>query len=72
MLRTEHLDANYGMFQALFGINFAIERGEVVSLIGANGAGKSTLLRAIVGSVPVNAPSVLLDGKPAGVWSAAR
>ncbi|MDH6262577.1 ABC transporter ATP-binding protein [Bradyrhizobium sp. BR13661] len=66
MLRTEHLDANYGMFQALFGINFAIERGEVVSLIGANGAGKSTLLRAIVGSVPVNAPSVLLDGKPVG------
>ncbi|MBH5397237.1 ABC transporter ATP-binding protein [Bradyrhizobium sp. CNPSo 4010] len=66
MLRTEHLNANYGMFQALFGINFAIERGEVVSLIGANGAGKSTLLRAIVGSVPVAAPSVLLDGKPVG------
>ncbi|MCP2064670.1 branched-chain amino acid ABC transporter ATP-binding protein [Bradyrhizobium diazoefficiens] len=54
------------MFQALFGINFSIERGEVVSLIGANGAGKSTLLRAIVGSVPVAAPSVLLDGEPVG------
>ena len=66
MLRTEHLNANYGMFQALFGINFSIERGEVVSLIGANGAGKSTLLRAIVGSVPVAAPSVLLDGEPVG------
>ena len=66
MLRTEHLNANYGMFQALFGINFSIGRGEVVSLIGANGAGKSTLLRAIVGSVPVAAPSVLLDGKPVG------
>lgn len=66
MLRTEHLNANYGMFQALFGINFSVERGEVVSLIGANGAGKSTLLRAIVGSVRVAAPSVLLDGKPVG------
>lgn len=66
MLRTEHLNANYGMFQALFGINFSIERGEVVSLIGANGAGKSTLLRAIVGSVPVAASSVLLDGEPVG------
>jgi len=66
MLSTEKLSAYYGMFQALFGISFFAERGEVVSLIGANGAGKSTLLRSIVGSVRVAPSDVRLDGHAVG------
>ena len=66
MLRTERLNAAYGLFQALFDISFQVAPGETVALIGANGAGKSTLLRSIVGSVPVSKPSVALDGKPIG------
>jgi branched-chain amino acid transport system ATP-binding protein len=66
MLRTEHLNATYGLFQALFDVSFEVGPGETVALIGANGAGKSTLLRSIVGSVQVMQPSVTIDGKPVG------
>lgn len=66
MLRTDRLDAHYGLFQALFGLTFEVKPGETVSLIGSNGAGKSTLLRSIVGSVRVHRDGVTLDGKPVG------
>lgn len=66
MLRTDRLDAHYGLFQALFGLSFRIARGETVALIGANGAGKSTLLRSIVGAVRVRPDGVLLDDQPIG------
>ena len=46
LLDVRALDAFYGDFQALFGVSIAVERGEVVAVIGANGAGKSTLLQA--------------------------
>lgn len=49
LLTTQNLSASYGDFQALFGIDFQIAAGEVVSVIGANGAGKSTFLRSLVG-----------------------
>lgn len=66
MLRTEHLDAYYGQFQALFGFSFEVGPGETIALIGANGAGKSTLLRAVAGAVPVRRDSVTLDGRAVG------
>jgi branched-chain amino acid transport system ATP-binding protein len=66
MLRTESLDAHYGLFQALFGINLAVEAGETVALIGANGAGKTTLLRSLAGALKVRAASVLVGGEPVG------
>jgi len=51
LLEVRALTAFYGDFQALFGIDFEIARGEVVAIIGANGAGKSTFLRSLAGLV---------------------
>ena len=58
LLEVKNLDAFYGDFQALFGINFEIEEGEAVAIIGANGAGKSTFLRSITGLVANTADMV--------------
>lgn len=49
LLETAGLDSFYGDFQALFGIDFTVGRGEVVAVVGANGAGKTTLMRSITG-----------------------
>lgn len=46
-LNIENLEVSYGKIKALHGLNFSIEQGEIVCIIGANGAGKSTTLRAI-------------------------
>jgi len=55
LLSLTALDAHYGDFQALFGVDMAIEEGEVIAIIGANGAGKTTLMRSISGLLS-NAP----------------
>jgi branched-chain amino acid transport system ATP-binding protein len=51
LLEIQGLEAFYGDFQALFGLDLHVEEGEVVAVIGANGAGKSTLLAAICGTL---------------------
>ncbi|HEY5082084.1 MAG TPA: ABC transporter ATP-binding protein [Bauldia sp.] len=66
LLSTHALVARYGDFQALYGIDFEIEAGEVVALIGANGAGKSTLLKSIMGMLRVAPDMVRLEGQPVG------
>ena len=53
LLSVENLQVSYGRIKALHGIDFEIEEGEIVTIIGANGAGKSTTLRAISRMVPV-------------------
>ncbi|MEX2558208.1 MAG: ATP-binding protein [Actinomycetota bacterium] len=49
MLACRHLDFSYGRLQVLFDVDFTVEEGQMVALLGTNGAGKSTLLRAISG-----------------------
>lgn len=53
MLEVKDLVVSYGGIEALKGISFAVDEGQIVTLIGANGAGKSTTLRAITGIVPI-------------------
>lgn len=49
ILQTRGLDAHYGDFQALYGVDIEVGEGEVLAIIGANGAGKTTLMRSITG-----------------------
>jgi branched-chain amino acid transport system ATP-binding protein len=72
LLSVERLQARYGDFQALWGIDLQVNAGEVVALIGANGAGKTTLLRCLAGLHPVLADSVRLHGQPIGGMQAHR
>ena len=72
LLETRELTAFYGDFQALYGINAKLEKGETIAIIGANGAGKSTFLKAIAGLIQGPANSVLLDGVPIGARPAAE
>jgi len=62
LLKVTNLDARYGAIQVLRSINFEVEEGEVVVILGANGAGKTTTLRAICGMVSTSG-SVTFDGQ---------
>jgi branched-chain amino acid transport system ATP-binding protein len=66
MLSVQDLRVAYGRVEALHGVSIAIERGEIVTVIGANGAGKSTLLRTICGVLRPIGGSVHLDGNNVG------
>ncbi|UUX94358.1 ABC transporter ATP-binding protein [Aquabacterium sp. J223] len=67
LLTTHGLTAFYGDAQALFGIDFRLDAGEVVAVIGANGAGKSTFLKSLTGLVKApSADSIRFDGQPIG------
>ena len=63
MLQLKNVFSGYGAIEALKGLNIIINKGEIVTLIGANGAGKSTTLRNITGLVPVKSGEVLFEGK---------
>jgi branched-chain amino acid transport system ATP-binding protein len=62
MLEVRGLSAFYGGNQALFGLDFALDEGNIVTLLGANGAGKTTTLRALCGTVRLGG-EVRFDGK---------
>ncbi|RWL83079.1 MAG: ABC transporter ATP-binding protein [Mesorhizobium sp.] len=63
LLAIAGLDCFYGEVQVLYGLDLALNKGEVLCLFGRNGAGKTTTLKAIMGLVPAAAGSIKLDGK---------
>jgi branched-chain amino acid transport system ATP-binding protein len=62
MLEVQDLNVFYGAIHALKGISFHLEKGEIVTLIGANGAGKSTTLNTVSGILPSRSGKVLFEG----------
>jgi branched-chain amino acid transport system ATP-binding protein len=63
MLRVDSLEAFYGDSQALFGMAFAVDAGEVVTLMGRNGMGKTTTVHAVMGVLPGCRGTVEFDGQ---------
>ena len=62
MLHIENLQVYYGAINAIKGISFEVEQGEIIALIGANGAGKTTILHTISGLVPATSGSITFNG----------
>lgn len=63
MLKVTDLQVYYGVIQAIKGISFEVNEGEVIALIGANGAGKTTILHTITGLVEAKGGTVEFEGK---------
>ena len=63
LLQVINLQVHYGVIEAVKGIDFSLEAGQITTLLGANGAGKSTTLLALSGLLKVNDGSILFDGK---------
>ena len=71
LLKVSGLKVAYGGIQAVKGVSFEVNEGELVSLIGANGAGKTTTLKAVTGIQPVAAGEIEYLGKSIkgqGAW----
>jgi branched-chain amino acid transport system ATP-binding protein len=66
LLQTKGLTAFYGDAQALFGIDFEVDAGELVAIIGANGAGKSTFMKAVTGLVKAAPQQIQFKGEAIG------
>ena len=63
ILEVKDLQVYYGVIQALKGISFEVNQGEIIALIGANGAGKTTTLQTITGMIPSKGGSIIYDGQ---------
>lgn len=64
MLKLEDVHIHYGVIEAIKGVTFEVNKGEVVSLIGANGAGKTTILNSISGLIHPTSGEILYKNKP--------
>ena len=62
MLEVKNLEVYYGVIQALKGISFDVDQGEIVALIGANGAGKTTTLHTVTGLLSAKAGKIVYEG----------
>jgi len=69
LLSVQSLKVSYGPIEAVRGVDFDIEQGEIVALLGANGAGKSSTLNALVGLVPVSSGKVAFRGEDITDWA---
>lgn len=63
LLEVKDLEVFYGVIQAIKGISFTVEKGEIVTLIGANGAGKTTTMQSIMGLIPAKSGEILYKGQ---------
>ena len=63
MLEVAGVHAHYGNIEALHGVSIQVDRGEIVTIIGANGAGKSTLLMTICGRPKPSAGEIVFEGQ---------
>ena len=63
ILEVKDLEVCYGVIQAIKGISFEVNLGEIIALIGANGAGKTTTLQTITGLIPSKAGTITYEGK---------
>jgi branched-chain amino acid transport system ATP-binding protein len=63
ILKVDNLTVHYGAIQALRGISFEVEQGEIITLIGSNGAGKTTTLHGISNILKKTAGAVAFDGR---------
>ena len=63
LLEIKNMCTNYGAINAVKGISFSVEEGEIVTLIGSNGAGKSTTLNTIAGLVPIASGEIWFEGE---------
>jgi branched-chain amino acid transport system ATP-binding protein len=72
LLETHGLQSFYGDFQALFGVDFEIAKGEIVAVIGANGAGKSTFLKTVAGLLKARREAITFEGEPIGGMPAGK
>lgn len=70
MLEAKNLTVSYGPLDAVRNVNFTVEQGQIVALIGSNGAGKSTTLRALIGLTPVAQGQIHLEGNDITMVSA--
>lgn len=64
LLEIQNLVVAYGQIDALHGVSLSVEKGRIVSIIGANGAGKTTLLHAISGLLPIKSGRIHFEEKP--------
>lgn len=62
MLKITDLHVYYGVIEAIKGVSFDVNQGEVIALIGANGAGKTTILHTITGLIPARSGSIEFEG----------
>lgn len=63
ILEVKDLEVYYGVIQAIKGISFEVNQGEIIALIGANGAGKTTTLQTVTGLIPAKSGHIIYEGK---------
>lgn len=63
MLEVKDLQVSYGVINAIKGVSFSVEKGEIIALIGSNGAGKTTILHTITGLISAKSGSIMFEGR---------